>query len=97
MNKTHIGILCYYTFPEGMAPTTRIIAYSKGLCANGADVDVYSFAFIEKERKPIIDGRIGAVKYHMSPIHHTSNHFTNAFKTFYHMTPSAYRTGHPTL
>lgn len=83
MCNSHIGILCYYTFPEGMAPTTRIIAYSKGLCANGADVDVYSFAFIEKEKKPIIDGTIGKVKYHMSPIHHTSNHFTNAFKRFF--------------
>lgn len=83
MKKTHIGILCYYTFPEGMAPTTRIIAYSKGLCANGADVDVYSFAFIEKDKKPIIDGSIGDVKFHMSPIHYTSNHFTNAFKRYF--------------
>lgn len=82
MEKTHIGILSYYPFPEGMAPTTRIIAYSKGLCANGAVVDIYSFAFLEKTQKPIINGNIGDVKYHMSPIHHTANHFTNAFKRY---------------
>ena len=82
MDTIHIGILCYYTFPEGMAPTTRIIAYSKGLCANGADVDIFSFAFLGKEEKPTIDGMIGSVKYHMSAVDHTSNHFANAFKRY---------------
>ena len=82
MNKTHIGILCHYPFPEGMAPTTRIIAYSKGLCANGADVDVFSFVFLDKEEKTIINGKIGEVKYHLSPLSHTSNHLTNAVKRY---------------
>lgn len=38
-----IGILCYYHFPEGMAPTNRIIAYGKGLVQNGVQCDVYIF------------------------------------------------------
>lgn len=82
MKKPHIGILCHYPFPEGMAPTTRIIAYSKGLCANGADVDVYSFIFLDKEEKTVNDGKIGEVKYHLSPFTHTSNHLTNAVKRY---------------
>lgn len=35
-----VGILCYYKFPEGMAPTTRIIAYGKGLVRNNVDTEV---------------------------------------------------------
>ena len=38
---------------------------------------------------------IASVAYELG--YSSSEHFTNAFKTFYHMTPSAYRTGHPTL
>lgn len=36
-----VAIVCFYPFPEGMAATTRIIAYSKGMIANGAEVDVF--------------------------------------------------------
>lgn len=38
-----IGILCYYEFPEGMAPTNRIRAYAKGLYLNGAHVETFIF------------------------------------------------------
>lgn len=38
-----IGILTFWEFPEGMAPTTRILAYSKGLVSNGVEVEIYSF------------------------------------------------------
>lgn len=30
-----IGVLCHYPFPKGMAATTRIIAYGKGLQEQG--------------------------------------------------------------
>lgn len=43
MNIERIGILCGYSFPNGMAPTARIIAYSKGLVQNGVDVHVIIF------------------------------------------------------
>ncbi len=44
-----IGILCGYRFPEGMAPTNRIIAYSKGLIENGANLLVVVFRPTEYE------------------------------------------------
>lgn len=38
-----VGILCTYSFPEGMAPTTRIRAYGKGLVQNAVKVEVVIF------------------------------------------------------
>lgn len=40
-NKTAIAIYSIYSFPEGLAPTTRILAYSKGLLENDATVDIF--------------------------------------------------------
>ena len=37
-----IGVIHIYTFPIGMAPTTRINAYCKGLLKMGAEVDIIS-------------------------------------------------------
>jgi len=61
----HIGVLCGYSFPEGMAPTSRIIAYSKGLVENGVEVDVIIFrptdrggTFGPKQ------GSVGGVRYY---------------------------------
>ena len=55
-----IGVLCPYSFPEGMAPTTRIIAYCKGLLQNGVKTEVFSFErFTDekgKERKGLVEG-----------------------------------------
>lgn len=39
----NIAIICGYPIPYGMAATTRINAYSKGLVEEGAKVDVWSF------------------------------------------------------
>lgn len=36
-----VAVVCFYPFPEGMAATNRIIAYSKGMVANGARVDLF--------------------------------------------------------
>lgn len=46
-NKEHnciikIGVVCMYPFPQGMAPTTRIIAYCKGLQMNGVETEIFS-------------------------------------------------------
>lgn len=38
--KIKIAIVCKYPFPEGMAATNRIIAYSKGIIKSGGSVDV---------------------------------------------------------
>lgn len=40
-SKKNIGIISIYSFPIGMAATNRILAYSKGLIENNANVNVY--------------------------------------------------------
>lgn len=40
----NIGIICKYPIPYGMAATTRIFSYSKGLLECGDKVDVWSIA-----------------------------------------------------
>ena len=39
-----ILILCNYPFPEGMAATNRIFAYSKGLNQNGIKTEVLTIS-----------------------------------------------------
>jgi glycosyltransferase involved in cell wall biosynthesis len=36
-----IAILSIYPFPTGLAPTNRILAYSKGMIENGANIDIF--------------------------------------------------------
>jgi glycosyltransferase involved in cell wall biosynthesis len=43
MQILKIGILTFWEFPEGMAPTTRILAYSKGMVNHGVEVEIFSF------------------------------------------------------
>lgn len=40
--KTAVAILSNYSFPYGLAPTTRILSYSKGIIENGGSVDVFN-------------------------------------------------------
>lgn len=61
--KYKIGILCQYSFPVGMAASTRIISYSKGLIQNGADVEVYSFIWKGDDSNEPIEGSIDRMKY----------------------------------
>jgi glycosyltransferase involved in cell wall biosynthesis len=37
----NIAVISIYSFPFGLAPTNRILAYTKGMVANGANVTVY--------------------------------------------------------
>ena len=60
MNK--IGILCYYSFPEGMAATNRIIAYCKGLNANIVDTEVFIFR-PKVGKEELSQGYIDNIKY----------------------------------
>lgn len=61
----HIFILCGYSFPEGMAPTTRILAYSKGLVQNNVTVDIVSFKRIVSADASRVDGTIDGISYHI--------------------------------
>lgn len=62
-----IGILTFWEFPEGMAPTTRILAYSKGLIENDVDVEIFSFKRIFEDQKLSENitksGKVDKVKY----------------------------------
>jgi glycosyltransferase involved in cell wall biosynthesis len=40
-SNIHCAVICIYPFPLGLAPTNRIIAYSKGMQENGAAVKIY--------------------------------------------------------
>lgn len=67
METKKIGILTFWGFPEGMAPTTRILAYSKGLVNHGVDVEIFSFRRIFKSdfetEKIIMEGLYQGVFY----------------------------------
>ena len=58
-----IGVLCTYCFPEGMAPTIRILSYGKGLVDNGCKVEVVIFQPMVGDNRYPLNGDIGGVKY----------------------------------
>ena len=63
-----IGILCTYRFPEGMAPTIRILSYSKGLVENHCDVEVVIFQpKVDNDNLPA-EGIIDGIRYSYSHI-----------------------------
>lgn len=41
LKPKNIAVISIYSFPYGLAPTNRILAYSKGMVENGANVTVY--------------------------------------------------------
>lgn len=59
-----IAVLNIYQFPNGMAPTTRILAYTKGLRENGVDCDIVSFRPKDETTQPLTDECIGGNYYH---------------------------------
>ena len=73
-----VCILCGYSFPEGMAPTTRILAYSKGLKQNGVEVEVVSFERVQKLNDKRIDGVAKGISYHI-PFCYNPKRFNNRF------------------
>ena len=63
MDIKKIIVLCPYGFPYGLAASTRILAYSKGLVKNGVDVEVLCFFPKVKEDTNAIQGSISGVKW----------------------------------
>lgn len=59
-----IVVLNIYQFPNGMAPTTRILAYTKGLRENGVDCDIVSFRPKDDVTQPLTGECIGGNYYH---------------------------------
>lgn len=61
-----IGVLCSYKFPEGMAPSIRILSYCRGLVENGVNVEIHSFAPVIQGSNQPLNGTIDGVKYQLS-------------------------------
>jgi glycosyltransferase involved in cell wall biosynthesis len=60
-----IGIICGYAFPEGMAATSRILAYAKALNEIGICVDIYIYQYSENTKSNYpVNGEIDGVNYH---------------------------------
>lgn len=58
-----IGVLCHYPFPKGMAATTRIIAYGKGLQEQGVKVQVFIHNWIKDTDSIPQHGTVEGVEY----------------------------------
>lgn len=66
-NTFRIGVIHIYNFPYGLAPTTRITAYCKGLVSNGHKVDILAFTPQEKGSAYPLRGQCsGGEYYHFS-------------------------------
>ena len=66
-NDKRIAVVCTFGFPEGLAASTRIISYLKGLNELGVETDVFVYRPTELYGTPDIypvDGEISGVKYH---------------------------------
>lgn len=60
-----IGILNIYSFPFGLAPTNRIIAYSKGIVEQGAECEIISIKpQLRVQKNLTLHGWINGAKYH---------------------------------
>ena len=66
--NSKIGVLCTYRFPEGMAPTIRILSYSKGLLENQCDVEVVIFQPQVENSEVLPEGVVDGVKYSYSHV-----------------------------
>lgn len=66
-----IGVFTYFPFPKGLAPTTRIIAYCKGLQQNGCSVEVFSCGWNPDNKGIPLNGYVEGVPYHNSHLWHT--------------------------
>ena len=63
MKVNKISVLCPYPFPKGMAPTTRMVAYCKGLVQNAVETEVICFFPKVKEDSNLREGVIEGVKW----------------------------------
>lgn len=63
-NLKRIAVLNLYQFPKGMAPTTRIISYTKGLYKNGVDCDIISIRPKDDFSGPLVGKCEGGTYFH---------------------------------
>lgn len=58
-----IAVVCFYHFPEGMAASTRILAYCRGLVQNQVECGIFTFAPHTSEMTTPVEGEVAGVKY----------------------------------
>ncbi len=63
-----VGVVCAYQFPEGMAPTTRILAYCKGLQQNGVSCEIFTFKATPSNTREPLSGVVDGIPYQKSYI-----------------------------
>lgn len=60
-----IAIICGYSFPQGLAATTRILAYSKGLVENGIKTDVFVYFPTDNVKSSLpVKGQVNGINYY---------------------------------
>ncbi len=65
-----IGVVCAYQFPEGMAPTIRILAYCKGLQQNGVKCEIFTFKETPFDMQEPLSGVAEGIPYQKSYFKH---------------------------
>lgn len=70
-----IGVVCAYQFPEGMAPTIRILAYCKGLLQNGVKCEIFTFKETFSDSTTPLFGVVEGISYQKSYIKHEKSTF----------------------
>lgn len=86
----NIGIICKYPIPYGMAATTRIFSYSKGLLECGDKVDVWSIAPNNSNANNNNEGVFNGISYFYS---FRSKRFSNKLFHAYEMIYSLFILG----
>lgn len=66
-----VGVFTFFPFPKGLAPTTRIIAYCKGLQKNGCKVEVFSCRWNPDNENIPLKGKVEGVPFQNSHLWHT--------------------------
>lgn len=80
-NIGKIGVVCYYPFPEGMAPTIRIISYCIGLQKNGVETEVFSYKGVSRHDQEPMSGYARGVKYTIS--HKWAKEYGRVYKVLF--------------
>lgn len=75
MSIKKIGVVCAYQFPEGMAPTIRILAYCRGLQQNGVKTEVFTFKETDADSLDPMYGVVQGIPYKKSYIKHHKGYF----------------------
>ncbi|MCO5935983.1 glycosyltransferase family 4 protein [Mucilaginibacter sp. RB4R14] len=60
-----IAIICGYSFPDGLAPTNRILTYSKGLVELAVKVHIFIYFPTDSIEKNLpVNGSVNGINYH---------------------------------